>query len=230
MYIFTRLPLIAVFFVLTGCSSLSSLNPFSSKLDPKNAPAILEDFKPTLSVRKVWSVSVGSAGNYVFSPASDGRNLYSASSDGTLVKIDSVSGNVLWRINSGTRLTGGVGADSLTVAVAGDKGLLSAFDSDGKLRWKVQNSTEMLSAPVVGDGLVVARSIDNRVSAFDAQTGKRKWVVERPLPALTLRTVPGLVIENHQVLVALPGGHMISISTETGAVRWDSVVGEPKGA
>lgn len=212
--------------VLAGCSSW---NPFSSKSE-KNVPAALLEIKPTLSVKQLWSVQVGSSQNYVFSPAIVGQQLYVAAADGTLLKIDSASGRADWRINAGVRLTGGVGANARTVVVAGDKGGLFAFDNEGKLRWKNQDSTEILSAPALSDSLVVVRSIDNKISAYDVETGARKWVVERTLPALTLRAFPGLVVAGDQVIIALPGGRMAALSLANGSLRWEAVVGEPKGA
>ncbi|WP_423682062.1 outer membrane protein assembly factor BamB [Undibacterium sp. WLHG33] len=212
--------------VLAGCSSW---NPFSSKSE-KNAPAPLLEIKPTLSVKQLWSVQVGSSQNYVFSPAIVGQQLYVAAADGTLLKIDAVTGRADWRVNAGVRLTGGVGANTRTVVVAGDKGGLFAFDNEGKLRWKNQDSTEILSAPVLSENLVVVRSIDNKISAYDVDTGARKWVVERNLPALTLRAFPGLVVAGDQVIIALPGGRMAALSLANGGLRWEAVVGEPKGA
>lgn len=212
--------------VLAGCSSW---NPFSSKSE-KNAPAPLLEIKPTLSVKQLWSVQVGSSQNYVFSPAIVGQQLYVAAADGTLLKIDAITGRADWRVNAGVRLTGGVGANTRTVVVAGDKGGLFAFDNEGKLRWKNQDSTEILSAPVLSENLVVVRSIDNKISAYDVDTGARKWVVERNLPALTLRAFPGLVVAGDQVIIALPGGRMAALSLANGGLRWEAVVGEPKGA
>ncbi|MBC3876989.1 outer membrane protein assembly factor BamB [Undibacterium sp. FT79W] len=212
--------------VLAGCSSW---NPFASKSE-KNVPAALLEIKPTLSVKQLWSVQVGSSQNYVFSPAIVGQQLYVAAADGTLLKIDAASGRADWRINAGVRLTGGVGANARTVVVAGDKGGLFAFDNEGKLRWKNQDSTEILSAPALSDSLVVVRSIDNKISAYDVETGARKWVVERTLPALTLRAFPGLVVAGDQVIIALPGGRMAALSLANGSLRWEAVVGEPKGA
>lgn len=212
--------------VLAGCSSW---NPFSSKSE-KNAPAPLLEIKQTFSVKQLWSVQVGSSQNYVFSPAIVGQQLYVAAADGTLLKIDAVTGRADWRVNAGVRLTGGVGANTRTVVVAGDKGGLFAFDNEGKLRWKNQDSTEILSAPVLSENLVVVRSIDNKISAYDVDTGARKWVVERNLPALTLRAFPGLVVAGDQVIIALPGGRMAALSLANGGLRWEAVVGEPKGA
>jgi outer membrane protein assembly factor BamB len=212
--------------LLGGCSSL---NPFASKPTQRNPPAALEDFKSTLVVRTVWSTAIGSAEKFVFSPALANGSVFAAAADGSLSRINAVSGRPLWKINVGAPLTAGVGSDGSTVAVVAEKGMLMAFDGDGKLRWKVQASSEVLSAPAVGQGLVVVRSIDNRIAAFDVESGARRWVAQRTSPPLTLRTAPGIVISGATAFVALPGGRLLALALTNGGARWEVAVGDPRG-
>lgn len=211
---------------LTACSSL---NPFAGNA-PRNPPAALIDVKPTLAVRNVWSNAIGNAGAYVFTPALAGQSVFIAAADGTLAQLDAASGRQAWRINTGSRLTAGVGSDGKTIAVAGEKGALLAFDGDGKLRWKAQTSSEILSAPAVGQGLVIVRSVDNRIVAFDAETGSRRWFVQRSTPVLTLRSTPGILIDGSNAYVGLPGGKLLALALSNGGVRWEIAVGDPRGA
>ncbi|MGV3743050.1 MAG: outer membrane protein assembly factor BamB [Burkholderiaceae bacterium] len=222
--------LVAASIVLSGCSALSAINPFASKDAPRNPPAALADFKASLNVKTVWKSSVGKAGDYTFSPAVTPNGVYAAAADGTLVRIELTTGREVWRMNTDSRLTAGVGSDGETVAVVGSDGLLMVYDSDGKQRWKTQLSSETLSAPAVGQGLVITRSIDNRIVAFDAMSGTRKWTVQRTVPPLTLRTAPGIVIAGPFAYVALPGGRLVAIALANGAVRWEAAVGDPRGA
>jgi outer membrane protein assembly factor BamB len=215
---------------LSGCSTLSAINPFSSKAPPKNPPAALSEFKPSLTVRTVWTSSVGKAGDYTFSPAITANGVFAAAADGTLVRVELSTGREVWRTNAGVALTAGVGSDGETVAVAGVDGVLFAFDGNGKQRWKAQMSSEILSSPAVGQGLVVARSIDNRIVAFDAATGAPKWTVQRTVPPLTLRTAPGIMIAGPLAYIALPGGKLVAVALVNGAVRWEAAVGDPRGA
>ncbi len=207
--------------VLAGCSMFK---------EPKNPPAALVDFKQTMSIKTVWTESVGSSGDFMFSPVYAADSVITASANGTLVRIDNATGRTLWKVDADLPLTAGVGADDTTVAVAGDKGMVFAYDMAGKLRWKVQASSEILSSPVVGDGQVVVRSMDNHIAAYDALTGKRNWVVERTLPTLILRSAIGMAIFDHNLYVGLPGGKLVAISLASGSVRWEASVGEPKGA
>lgn len=230
MRIATNLASLGMLAVLSGCSALSAINPFSSKEAPRNPPAALVDFKPTMAVRTAWTASIGSSGAYVFTPASAGGSIFAAAADGSIVRIDAATGRVLWRTSADLPLTAGVGSDGTTVAVVGEKGQILAFDGDGKLRWKAQASSEVLSAPAVGQGLVIVRSLDNRISAFDAASGTRRWTVQRPVPPLTLRTAPGIVISGSSVFVAMPGGRLLALTLSNGGPIWEVAVGDPRGA
>lgn len=226
MRIAVKLTYVGLIAVLAGCSSL---NPFSSKSAPRNPPAALEEIKPAVAVRTVWSTSIGRAGAFVFTPAVAASNVFVAAADGSIAKIDGASGRALWRIDAGAPLTAGVGSDGATVAVAAEKGVLLAFDGEGKLRWKAQASSEILSAPAVGQGLVIVRSVDNRIAAFDVESGTRRWVAVRQSPPLTLRTAPGIAISGSTAFVALPGGRLLALATANGGARWEVAVGDPKG-
>lgn len=217
---------------LAGCSSLpslSSLNPFS-KATPRNPPAALVEFKPTMAVRTAWTASIGKAGSFVFSPAAAEGSVFAASADGTVARFDATTGRAQWRINAGAPLSAGVGTDGKTVAVATDKGGIIAFNGDGKLLWKAQTSSEVLSAPAVAADLVIVRSIDNRISAFDITTGTRRWFVERTTPALTLRSAPGIVSGGDAAFAAMPGGRLLALTLNNGAPIWEVAVGDPRGA
>lgn len=229
MRISSKLVGVGVLALMTGCSTLNSLNPFSSK-DKADAPAKLVELQASMAVRTAWKLDIGKARGHAFSPALTGNTLVVAGGDGSIARVEAADGRQLWRIDTKARLTAGVGTDGNLIAVGAEKGLLMAFDMDGKALWKYQLSSEILSAPVVSQGVVVARSLDNRVVGVDAQTGERKWVVQKVLPPLTLRTSPGMVAAGSDVIVAQPGGKLSSIIAATGAPRWDVEVGISRGA
>lgn len=215
--------------LLSACSTLSSLNPFA-KEDTKNQPAPLQTFTPAMAVKQSWTVQVGAAGDYAFNPAIIGTHIYAAASDGTLVKLNAENGQVVWKSKTDLPLTAGVAANDKVVAVVGQKGMLYAYDVQGKLRWQKQVSSEVLATPAVSDKLVIVHSIDNRIQAFDLESGENKWIVERPLPVLTLRIVTGLTIKDQFVFATSPGGKLLSIALQNGGLRWEASAAEPKGA
>jgi len=221
-----RIAPVAAAVMLAACSSL---NPFASK--PKNSPAPLTSFTPSMAVRVVWSVNVGKAGNQVLRPAYSEDRLFAANENGELMSIDPSNGKIAWKINTGTRLVSGVAADGGTVVVAGAEGVVQAFDAaSGQKRWKFDASTEVLSAPAIGNGTVVLRSLDNRIVALDAGTGNRRWYLQRNTPALALHAAPGIVVSDGLAFVGLPAGRLIALSSLSGAPRWEVAVAEPRGA
>ncbi|MCC2970454.1 outer membrane protein assembly factor BamB [Massilia sp. IC2-476] len=235
MRISSKLVGVGVLALMTGCSSipqlssLSSLNPFSSK-SKTDQPAPLVELKGTMAVRTAWKLDIGKAGSYQFSPALAGNTVVVAASDGDIARVEAESGKLLWRTKAGSQLSSGVGTDGNLIVVGGAKGTVLAFDMDGKKLWSTQLSSELLSSPVVGQGIVVARSLDNRIVGLDAKTGEKKWTVQRTSPALTLRTAPGMIINNTDVVIAQPAGRLSSFILATGAPRWDVEVGVARGA
>ena len=215
--------------VMAGCSTLSSLNPFASK-DKGNQPAPLVELKGSMAVRTAWKLSLGKAEGYAFSPVMIGATVVAASADGAIVRVDAATGNVLWKVKAPGALSAGVGTDGNLIVLGGDKGAVLAYDLDGKLLWQAQASSEVLSSPAVGQGVVVVRSVDNRIVGLDAKTGDKKWTVQRVAPPLTLRNAPGMVVVGKEVIIAQPGGKLLSQIIATGAPKWEIAVGESRGA
>ena len=229
MRITQKLVGVSVLALMAGCSTLSSINPFASK--PKgNQPAALVALKGTMAVRTAWKLDIGKSNGYTFAPALAGQTVLVAGGDGAIARVDAASGRALWRIKASMPLSAGVGTDGSMLAVGGVKGSVLTFDMDGKPMWTAQASSEVLSAPALGQGMVVVRTVDNRIVGFDAKTGEKKWTVQRVAPPLTLRNAPGMVIAGKDVIVAQPGGKLLSLVLATGAPRWEIAVGESRGA
>lgn len=217
--------------LLSGCSTISEtvdkINPFSSP--PKAKPAELAPIQPSAHVTTLWQGNVGTAGDFVFTPAVAGNSIFAASRDGTVARFD--SGRQVWRINAGKTLAGGVGSDGKLVAVGTSKGEILTFDAEtGQPLWQARVSSEALAAPVVGEGLVVARSIDSRLFGFEQASGKRRWVYQRSAPALSLRAHVGMVIVDRAVVAGFAGGKLVAVSTDNGAALWEATVAMPKGS
>lgn len=213
--------------VLAGCSTIEAMNPFASSSGPKMAE--LQPITASAQARVVWRESVGKSDLYAFTPAVVGSSVYAASANGTVMRLD--DGVQAWKINAGQALSGGVGADAKRVVVGSPKGDLLAFSStDGTLLWKAKASSEILSPPALGEGLVVVRSGDNSLAAYDAQDGRRKWIFQRPMPALALRVTAAPLIDGKYVFAGFPGGKLIAVSTANGAALWDGTVALPKGS
>jgi outer membrane protein assembly factor BamB len=206
---------------LAGCFGGSSGGP---------QPAALEPLAQAQELRVLWSARVGSAGAFEFSPALAGDALYAAARDGALVRLDAADGRERWRVALDARLSGGVGADAATVAVATDDGAVFALDAlTGKQRWRARISSEVLAAPRLAAGLVLVKSADSRVHALDAADGKRRWAYQRAPAALRLRAPQGMTVHEGLLYTGFSGGKLVALALEGGALRWEASVADPKG-
>ncbi len=213
--------------LLASCSTLESINPFSSGSAGAKM-AELQPIKATADAQIIWRENIGKTDDHVFIPAVVGASVYAASKEGNLTRLD--NGQKVWRINVGQVLSGGVGADASTVVVGSPKGDLLAFAAeDGKLLWKAKATSEILAAPAVNERIVVVRSGDNRLAAYDVADGKRKWIYQRATPALSLRVTAEPVLADKYVFAGFPGGKLIAVSMSNGAQLWEGAVALPKG-
>jgi outer membrane protein assembly factor BamB len=166
--------------VLGGCSL------FSSKV--KHEPAKLKDVQQVLAVSQAWSVSVGKSGSYVMQPFVWGNNVYVSAANGGVTALDGATGRTVWQGKADVDLTSGPGSDGTLTAVAGEKGTVVAFDEKGAQKWKATVNGEVLTAPLVGQGLVIVRTTDGRILGLDGGSGDRKWIYQRSPSALNLRS------------------------------------------
>ncbi len=219
--------------VLVGCSALTELRlDMADKLfgrEPPNPPAKLQDITFAQTAKVNWSVQLGETGYYDFKPVLEAESGFAANAEGDLVKLDVESGQQAWRINIGENISGGVGAGGGLVMVGTNRGRVFAHDMNGKKVWQSQLSSELLSAPQYADGMVIARSGDNRIYGLDAIDGTRKWVYERKVPALSLRNSAGIVVDDGVVYAGFSGGKMAAIRADNGRLLWDATVAVPKG-
>lgn len=214
--------LIACLAALAGCSLFSSQ-------DHRYDPVPLTEYAPGLAVRSVWQTSIGSGSGLGFTPAVVGDSVYAATPDGSVVKVDIATGRTVWRGSAGSNLTAGVGSDGNVSVVATETGQVIAFDDTGKVKWKAQATSDVRIPPAVGAGIVAVRSGDYRIQAFDENTGERIWSVQRPGPALALRTTAQMIVSNRWVIAGMPGGRLMIIGAKDGLVKWEGSVATPKG-
>ncbi|MCL2590455.1 MAG: outer membrane protein assembly factor BamB [Betaproteobacteria bacterium] len=203
--------------LLSGCSSTPG-------------PAELVKFKSTVELRELWSVSVGSAKNYVFQPVVVNESVYAAGAGGDVARID--DGKRKWVTDTKVKLSAGVGGDGKIVVVVGERGEVVALDAEtGSERWRVNVGAEVLAPPTVGAGAVVLRTSDHRLLGLEAKNGQQRWLYQRNMPPLALRSHSGAIIVDNQVaLVGFPGGKLVAVSLEHGGNLWELSVSRPRGA
>lgn len=217
--------------LLTAASLLAGCSWFGDS-SPQFKPAELTEFKASAHLQQAWETSVGKAGGYVFSPATDGEAVYAAGNEGRIVKLDLASGKELWRIDAGKTLSAGVGVGHGLAVVATPKGEVLAFKTqNGEPAWSVKLGGEILAAPAFGtDALLAVRSIEGRLWLLDAATGGKRWNNSHVLPSLIDREQSLPVVTEQGVFAGYPGGRLALLALNNGAAVWESSVALPKGA
>ena len=219
--------------LLNACTSITDLKTdISDRMFGRQSSSPLEplqEIKGNTNAKILWQAKVGDAAGYSFTPVVEAGYAYVAAANGDVVKFDSISGKQLWRVNAGENLSGGVGVGGSLVMVCTQRGVVYAFDLNGKLQWKSRLSSEALSAPQYFDGLVIVRTGDSRIFGINANDGSRKWVYDRATPALTVRSSAGLVVDGGAVYAGYAGGKLVALRADNGKALWEASVAQPKG-
>lgn len=83
---------------------------------------------------------------------------------------------LLWRFKAGNRVETTPVCSGGRIFVVNVKGGLFAIDAKGKDLWKVENPKDAFLTPaIVADGKVVLGTLNGRLRAYDAATGKDAW-------------------------------------------------------
>lgn len=222
-----RLSRVAV--CVMAAATLAGCSLFGSK-DDRYKPVPLTTFLPEAAAQTAWKTQIGSGSGLGFAPSIVNGAAYAATPDGAVVKVDLQSGRIVWRALVDKKLSAGAGSDGKVTAVVTREGAVVALDESGQVKWRAQATSDVSVPPVVGYGVVIVRSGDYRVQAFNADTGDRIWSVQRPGPALTLRAAARMIMMDGLVISAIPGGKLIGINAVSGDVQWEGTVAIPKGS
>ncbi|HSC98059.1 MAG TPA: PQQ-binding-like beta-propeller repeat protein, partial [Casimicrobiaceae bacterium] len=172
--------------VCAGCASMSE-SPLTSWISSiphpsfawltggSKKPGPLPALNATITPRINWQQPVGKAGPGI-SPAVTTNAVYAASSDGTLMRLETATGRVVWRASAGKPLSAGPGASDDLVVVGTEKGEVLAFDADGKPLWTARVTSELIAPPRISDKVVIVFSGDGRIYGLGSVDGKTLWV------------------------------------------------------
>ena len=197
--------------------------------DPIDPPAYLKEFKPKLNPKILWSAKLDGDASFEFSPGIIGEDVFAASSDGSLAKFNLKTGKAIWQINTGEKLSGGVGVGINEIIVGTSTGLLVAYDLNAKLLWKTRLSSQILSAPTIHEGQVIVRTGDNLIHGVNVKDGLKKWTFSRVGPPLSLRSSVGVIASDGVIYAGFPGGKLAAIREDNGSLLWEVTVAQPKG-
>jgi len=201
--------------IVAGCAS--------SKPDPKPLEPLVAKIGGSLA----WSQRVDGV-KFPLAVAVTPGVFTVAGDDGTVLALDAESGREVWRASAGAKLSAGVGSDGRFAAVVTRDGELVVFEQ-GQPKWRKALGARVTTAPLVAGERIFVLGVDRAVQAFDAADGRKLWVLQRPGDPLTLAQ-SGVISAFKDTLVVGQGPRMAGVDPTRGSVRWEVVVGSPRGA
>ena len=217
-----------------ACLALSALLLGACASTPEGGgPAPLPAFTKEIEVKSAWSKPMRA---WEGSPQGDvrpvvvGDVLFVIDGKHWLRAYQARGGKLLWERRLDTAISAGItAAGELLLLGTRQAEVLALSQKDGALVWRVPVSSEVLAPPATGEGMVVVRAGDGKLLALDLHDGARRWVVDRPVPSLTLRGIGAAVIADGGVYAGFANGKLLALSLRDGAVQWETVVAQPQG-
>ena len=211
--------------VLAGCTFLGG--------DRDDEIPALAEIDPVAAVETPWSTDAGAGTGrewLVLSPAVEGGRVFVADARGRVSAFESASGRSVWRTDTRSAITGGVGSgDGFVVAGTEDGEVLAISAESGAVTWRALVSGEVLSRPRVSGERVVVRTLDGKLYGLDAATGEPLWSYDGGVPSLSVRGTGSPAIVNGVVIAGFDNGRLAAVRSENGEVLWEAVVSSPRG-
>ncbi|MPM16960.1 Outer membrane protein assembly factor BamB [bioreactor metagenome] len=211
--------MLACALALSGCSF------FGSKSAAK--PVDLGVNVPVIPVSQAWKVSMGKIQGLVLEPRVNGETVTLASGAGEVLALNAQTGAVLWRVSLDTPLSAAVGSDGRWSAVVSKSNDLINIEG-GREIWRKRLPIQVFTAPLVAGNRIFVLAADRSVYAYDAATGQRLWVQQRPGEALVLRQ-QGVLMPVGNTLVTGLAGRLVGFNPDNGSIRWEAPLASPRG-
>jgi len=168
--------------------------------------------------RVLWRASVKDAapGSIILS-----NRLLISSGEGTLIAVDTETGETAWRFTAEGRFVASASAGSGNVFQPSDRSVLHVLSpEDGHEILRVETDGPLVSAVAVAD-LVYAADVRGHVYAIDPDSGRIIWRVKLEGP---IWTTP--VVLRDRVFVGHSGGWLVALDAASGRQLWRFETGE----
>ena len=183
------------------------------------------------SLQQVWRASAGSGsgGRVVSSPIVVGGRVYAMDAASTVSAHDASSGARVWSVdltpeteNAIDGFGGGLAAANGRLYVSSGFGFLAALDAgSGAEIWKGSMRAPSRSAPAIAGGRVYAVTRENRVFAFDAETGETDWDESGLEQTAGILGGAGPAATDKVVIAPYSSGELVAYLASSGRPIWE---------
>ncbi|RUO78440.1 outer membrane protein assembly factor BamB [Pseudidiomarina taiwanensis] len=243
---FVRYSLIAASLSLvSGCSLLG----YS---DDEKTYKELQPLTTSVPANILWQGEVGDGVGSFFSrlhPVKVKDYVIAADRAGEVRAMNAATGALVWQIDvrellgsegdgwifpsEPFRIAGGLSTNpsQTQVYLGSENGTLLALNAeDGSLFWQASVDGEVLTDPVVSDGIVVLNTGSGTIVALSEQTGEEIWTLGTDVPALSLRGTGAPAVTNGGVLFGTANGKLKVAVLDNGQEAWEARLAVPQGA
>jgi outer membrane protein assembly factor BamB len=219
--------------------SLPAPVPVSEWPQPGRVPSH-ESVNAELSgTRQRWSARIGTGMNggvLGAQPMVAYGRVYSMDGAGVITAFSLQTGEQVWRTPTkpkkmrSSNVGGGLTvAEGNVFVVDGVAESLALDAKTGEIRWRVDVGTPGRSAPTVFNGRMVFGTIDERLVALDASTGRQLWNYAATPSATVVFGQPAPATVDNVVLAGFGSGDLAAIRLETGEAVWSDTLGAAGG-
>ncbi len=213
-------------------ASVSILLMACGDTDNSEPPAELVDFTPSYTVEELWSVDTGVGIDQQYlklTPLILDDRIIVADREGNVSAYALKTGRQLWEVELDIILSGGVGGEKNNLVLTSRNGHVILLDGQGKQKWTVDATSEVLMPAQIAADLVIIRSVDGRISALKLLDGSVKWSYKRDVPALSLRGNSTPIIKQGYIFNGLDNGRLVALDLIDGHTVFDIAVSTPSG-
>jgi outer membrane protein assembly factor BamB len=167
---------------------------------------------------KDWRAKLGQSES---SPLLYDRDLYVTSLNGSLLCINRVNGEEVWKYETGTKDTrkpirSSPATDGNVIVFGCDDGVVYAVDrTKGAEKWKFETAQSIFASPIIARGRVIVGSLNGKVYCLSSDTGNLIWSYD------THSSVFGSASSNDSLaFVGTTDGHCYALDLQNGSMVW----------
>ncbi|WP_323993606.1 PQQ-binding-like beta-propeller repeat protein [Nguyenibacter sp. L1] len=129
-----------------------------------------------------------------------------------------------------SNLGGGFGvAGDILYIVDGVAQTLAVDVATGHVKWRIDTGTPGRSAPTIADGRVFFGTIDERLFAVEAATGKVLWTYTATPADTVIFGQPAPAVVGDVVIAGFGSGDLVALRAESGETVWSDTLGSTNG-
>ncbi|VAX76660.1 Outer membrane protein assembly factor BamB [Serratia symbiotica] len=201
---------------------------------------VKNQFMPKL----MWSTSVGEGVGEFYShlrPAFQNGVLFAADRHGIVKAVDVSNGNEKWTVDlSGytgffssrlpALLSGGLVLSGNRIYIGSEKGVVFGLNTDdGSVVWQARVASEVLSRPVISDGMVLIHTSNGQLQALNASDGEVKWTVNLNMPSFSIRSECTPAIAFGAAIIGSDNGRVSAVLLQQGQLLWQQRISPSNG-